>query len=494
MLEFQDEDNYRRAADVLLHAGFCEQSIQQALDRKDILAMAASEVPHVLRRTADPTPLNTLIRLLFVGLPAPAAAVRDAIHPMSLDDWTRAELLCPPDAQGQVEPRVQIWPLRGLQMVVDLPWRRDSAPPADFVVPPGPLTLQLADLSIDRPCARALDLGTGSGTLAMTVAGRAEAVLATDCNERALAFTRFNLRLNQIDNVDCRAGDLFDPVSDQQFDLILCNPPFVISPTKRFLFRDSGARGDLFCRRLAGEAVQHLSSGGFFQFTANVAHLTGHSWKADLAEWFQGLDCNVLAMAERAEAASDYAMTWILSTESKDPRQVAERYEAWTEYFERERIEAVSYLYITLRRRSGGSAWIQVDDPPCRIVGPCGAEVRRFFEFRDACTSSASDALLAQRLRVAPGIRLTQEYLAGDHGLELSEICVRKMGGLQYPLGIHRNVAALLAGCDGRRTVRELLEEMIAALELSWDQAVPIVLPALRTLLERGVLISPDYS
>jgi methylase of polypeptide subunit release factors len=490
MLEFQDIDDYQRAAEVLRSAEFCEESIQRVLERPDILAMPASDVPRALRRTAEPTPLNTLLRLLFIGLPVPEEAARAALRPMSLETWIRADLVCPPDAQGQVEPRVQVWPVRGRLIVVDLPWRRDTAPPADFVVPPGPLTLQLADLSIDRPCAQALDLGTGSGALALMIAPRAGTVYATDSNARALAFTQFNLRLNGIDNVRCLAGDLFDPVADRKFDLILCNPPFVISPTRRFSFRDSGMRGDLFCRRLVAAAVERLTPGGFFQCTGNIAHVAGRSWKADLEEWFAGLGCDVLVFVERVETAADYAMNWILSTESKDPRQVAERYEVWADYFQRERIEAVSYLYITLRRSGNRSTWIEIDDPPCRVAGPCGAEVLRFFQCRDANDNpSGAETLLNKHVRIAPGIRLTQEYVAADKGLELREIRVNKTGGLQYALGIHRNVAALLAACDGHRSVRELLEEMVSALDLAWEQALPVLLPAVRALVERSVLI-----
>ncbi len=455
--------------------------------------MPGSDVPRALRATAELTPLNTLIRLLFIGLPVPVEAARAALAPMSLETWTQAELLCPADGKGQVEPRVQIWPVRGRLVVVDLPWRRDSAPPADFVVPPGPLTLQLADLSIDRPCATALDLGTGSGALAMLIASRAETVYATDSNARALAFTRFNLRLNGIENVRCLAGDLFEPVAERRFDLILCNPPFVISPTQRFSFRDSGMRGDLFCRKLIAAAVERLTPGGFFQCTGNIAHVAGRSWKADLEEWFAGLGCDVLVFVERMESAADYAMNWILSTESKDPRQVNERYEVWTDYFQRERIEAVSYLYITMWRltTSGAAgAWIEIDDPPCRIAGPCGAEALRFFQTRDAYRDpSAADALLEKRMRIAPGIRMAQEYVAAEHGLELREIRLNKTGGLQYALAVHRNVAGLLSECDGRRTVRELLEEMVASLDLSWEQAVPVILPAVRALVERSVLV-----
>jgi hypothetical protein len=341
-----------------------------------------------------------------------------------------------------------------------------------------------------RGCTNALDLGTGSGALAMMIAPRVTTVYATDSNARALTFTRFNLRLNGIENVQCLQGDLFDPVVDQQFELILCNPPFVISPTKRFSFRDSGERGDFFCRRLIAAAAERLVPGGFFQCTGNIAHVASRSWKADLEEWFASLGCDVLVFVERMEAAADYAMNWIISTESKDPRQVAERYEVWTDYFQRERIEAVSYIYVTMRRGDSDNTWIEIDDPPCRVAGPCGDEVLKFFQTRDAYgRPSDAAALLNQRVRVAPGIRLTQDYVAADKGLELREIRVNKTGGLQYTLAVHRNVAAMLAACDGTQTAGELLAEMASALDLSLDQAAPVVLSAIRSLIERSVLI-----
>ena len=66
---------------------------------------------------------------------------------------------------------------------------------------------------------------------------------------------------------------------------------------------------------------------------------------------------------------------------------------------------------------------------------------------------------------------------------------MRKTGGLQYPLAIDGNVARLLAGCDGSRTLREQLEEMATALGMDWDRAVGLVLPVVRSLIERSVML-----
>jgi len=490
MFGFPTTAHYGQALDILQRVNYTEAGIGQTLGREQILIMPASDVPRVLRRTRALSPLDTLVRLFFLGLPVPQAAACRALQPMPLEPWVQARLLDPPDGEDQVSPRVQIWPVCGLLMAVDLPWRQATAPAADFVVPPGPLTVELAHAMIHRPCSHMLDLGTGSGMLALAAAADAQTVVATDTNPRALAFTQFNAQLNQIGNIQCQAGDLFEPVATRQFPWIVCNPPFVISPTRRYLFRDSGQRGDEFCRRLIRAAIEHLEPGGFLQCTANVAHQTGRSWKADLEGWFDGLACEVLVLVERTEDASEYAMNWILSTETKDQTLGGQRFQSWSEYFEREGIEAVSYLLITLRRSTGGSRWIQIDDPPCQIVGPCGDELQRFFEWRTACDAPERTAdLLNQRLRLAPGVRIQQEYEMTSAGLTLEHVRLQKTGGLRYPLAIHVNVARLLAGCDGRQPLRALVEDLSRVLEADFEQTAAIALPVIRTLLERSVLV-----
>jgi methylase of polypeptide subunit release factors len=487
---FQDDDVFRRAKDVLLDADFTEDAIGSVLGRQEILTMPSTDMPQVLRRTRDLTRLNTFIRLFFLGVPTPARAVRSALAPMTMDPWVQAELLLPPDADGLVPPLVQIWPVSGFMMAVDLPWWRATAPDPDFVVPPGPLTLALANAMVRLRCEKLLDLGTGSGLLALLGSTIAGSVAATDKNERALDFTRFNARLNQVSNVKCLAGDLFEPVSEERFQLILCNPPFVISPVQRFLFRDSGERGDVFCRRLVQAAVNHLQIGGFFQFTANLAHQEGRSWKADLESWFHDLGCDVLVLVERTETASDYAMNWILGTESKEAALVSKRYEVWMDYFEREKIEAVSYLFINLRKSEGKSNWTQIDDPPCTIVGPCGDELLQFFQCRDRFSGERGvQTLLDLRLKLSSLIRIEQEYAVGSGGLELCRTRLKKTGGLQYPMEIHSNVARLLAGCDGNRTLRQLLQQMADSLGVAFEQALPVVVPAIRSLLERSIVM-----
>jgi len=74
-----------------------------------------------------------------------------------------------------------------------------------------------------------LDLGTGSGAIAIAIASERPAchVVATDASSDALAVARGNVRLFDLANVTCLEGDWTEPVRDRQFHLIPSNPPYV---------------------------------------------------------------------------------------------------------------------------------------------------------------------------------------------------------------------------------------------------------------------------
>jgi len=76
---------------------------------------------------------------------------------------------------------------------------------------------------------RVLDVGTGSGALAILAAARGMKVVATDISSAAVQCASLNsLRLGLGDRLEVRQGDLFEPVNKgEKFSLILFNPPFL---------------------------------------------------------------------------------------------------------------------------------------------------------------------------------------------------------------------------------------------------------------------------
>ncbi|MFD8232492.1 HemK2/MTQ2 family protein methyltransferase [Streptomyces sp. NPDC059696] len=119
-----------------------------------------------------------------------------------------------------------------------------------------------------RPGADVLDVGTGSGALALEAARRGNRVTAVDVSWSAVWAARLNARLAGLP-VSIRHGNLFEPVQGRKFDLILANPPYVPSPDgphrpPRGAARawDAGADGRLVVDRICREAPGLLRPGG----------------------------------------------------------------------------------------------------------------------------------------------------------------------------------------------------------------------------------------
>ncbi|MGY6026670.1 HemK2/MTQ2 family protein methyltransferase [Streptomyces spinosirectus] len=117
------------------------------------------------------------------------------------------------------------------------------------------------------PGADVLDVGTGSGALALAAARRGTRVTAVDLSWRAVWTARMNAYLAGLP-LHTRQGNLFAPVRGQSFDLILSNPPYVPAPTGRVRPHgaarawDAGHDGRLLLDRICREAPDLLRPGG----------------------------------------------------------------------------------------------------------------------------------------------------------------------------------------------------------------------------------------
>jgi release factor glutamine methyltransferase len=103
--------------------------------------------------------------------------------------------------------------------------------PATLV--PRPETEILVDLALGaiprKAALRVLDLGTGSGAIALAIAKERPLcdVTAVDVSEDALQVARQNARQLELGNIRCLQGNWTAPVANERFDVIVCNPPYV---------------------------------------------------------------------------------------------------------------------------------------------------------------------------------------------------------------------------------------------------------------------------
>ena len=117
------------------------------------------------------------------------------------------------------------------------------------------------DASVIGNNSEVLDMGTGSGVCAVFAARHARRVVAVDINAAAARCAKMNSLLNRLESrIEVRHGDLFEPVAEERFDLILFNPPFVIGEPRND--RDRAWRSTDVAERFADGLGRHLKPGG----------------------------------------------------------------------------------------------------------------------------------------------------------------------------------------------------------------------------------------
>ncbi len=115
------------------------------------------------------------------------------------------------------------------------------------------------------PWERVLEVGTGSGILAISAAlAGARHVTATDVNSAAVLSARMNVSLYGLaGRVEVLQGDMFEPIAGEVFDLIVCNPPYLRGePTSPGTVAYMAGEDFRWLRRLAQGAADHLGPDG----------------------------------------------------------------------------------------------------------------------------------------------------------------------------------------------------------------------------------------
>jgi len=147
---------------------------------------------------------------------------------------------------------------------------------------PRPDTELLVELALakipQQGVYRVLDMGTGSGAIALSIAyARPNAqVWAVDFSEAALQIAQENQRALQLKNVTLLQSDWFAALAQQRFDMIVSNPPYIEFDDVHLSQGDvrfepltalaSGADGLDDIRRIASQALQHLNPQGWLMF------------------------------------------------------------------------------------------------------------------------------------------------------------------------------------------------------------------------------------
>lgn len=476
----------RRLREFFNAADYSEDGLRKALSSVEPPMAQLRNLPRFLDQTSEETLFNHLVRWFFLGRPIETQAAARTTPDWFRDSCLELGLL---RIEGNAyRSNVLMRPYDGMLIASDCYVEPGATTPYDHVLTINPSARHTYNFTIRKPSRTTLDLGAGCGIQALAAARHSEEVVATDLNPRATIYAQFNARLNALDNIECLTGDLFAPVEGRRFDLIVCCPPFVLAPSKEFLYRDNDMELDQFCRRLAREAPAYLNDGGYFQMISEWVSVKGQTWQERVAEWLQGSACDAWVLKHYSRSPRDYAQTRLMESFQISTERDSATYSQWMEYYRREGVEAMHGGLITMRRRAR-KQWLVIEEFNESISGPVGDAVLSRFINRDVLEANADDhQLLELRPRLSPEVRLEQDSQPADGQWRGLAPLLRLLTGLRPRIGVQPEVADFLVRLDGDTRLGDLIEDIVAGVDVDADRVKSECLGVVRLMIERGFL------
>jgi SAM-dependent methyltransferase len=387
-------------ADRLRAVGYSGDALRAVLGVDGGVSTAPGDlVVHERRLAAAPGPLADLIALFTLGWSRPVDAVAAAVGSNGVDALVASG--CAVADGPSLRPMLRLVPHGRLWLASDR--RHEPGTPADPLQVTGinpPATL-LSVLTVRRPVARALDVGTGNGIQALLAAQHTGHVVATDVNPRALAFAAFNAALNGVDNIEFRHGSLLEPVAGEQFGLVVSNPPYVISPEHEFVFRDSGAAPGALCAELVRSLPAVLEPGGYASMLASWPIAADEHWSSVPRSWL-GDDCRAWLLHVRAEDGLLHAQQWNRPlAESGDIAGYAAAIDRWLDYLGERGIATIGYGAVLVQQHSDERTVVRADEVRAGS-GSAGAHIERVFAAHKALRDVDDDTLAEWTCAVPP--------------------------------------------------------------------------------------------
>ena len=472
---------------ILVAAGYTGAAIQERLGTaNELLARPADAPAHLKRLEGDDGALATLIRLFVLIASAAEADVDSVLAPLGTAGLERLGLVSRREA-GRVVAAIRLIPHDTFVIASDLSETKADGEHVPGVQRP---SNTLANLTVRRPVERALDVGTGNGIQALLLARHAEHVVATDISERALTFAAFNCALNGVENVELRQGSFLEPVAGERFDLVVANPPYVISPETSFVFRDSGLGRDRVSAELVGALPGVLADGGFASVMVSWIP-SGDDMTAVPQGWLEGSGCDAWLLHTQTDDALRAAAGW--NRDAPSTQEFSERMERWLEYYRVEGIEKIAYGTIVLRRRTAAHNWVRTSMLPQRLLRPAGHHLERLFWAQDVLERTPSEALLLQeRFVVAADVELEQRLSQESGRWTLRGAELQLDGGLGFTAGLDEYSTKVVTTLDPSRPLGATLGEAAGALDVDRDEFTAAGVVLIRQMLELGFVVPAE--
>lgn len=394
----------------------------------------------------------------------------------------------------------------------------------DHVLGIGRAGLTLAALTPRKPVETALDLGVGCGIQTLYLLRHVRQVVATDISTRALEFTAFNVALAGVDTarVQLRQGNLLEPVAGQRFDLIVSNPPFVITPPSvrqaglpLMEYRDAG--GPILPALVRG-LEDHLNPDGVAVMLGNWEHREGTSWRTSVNQWI-GKSLDAWIIQREVQDPVEYAAMWLRDgglTPERSGIAFENALAAWQEDFDSRQVSGVGMGYLVFHAPSvaatsgpGGTAlegqtapeepasdaaapgavvepWRVLEEVPTSGQGALGEHVAQVIAAHEALRGLDDAQVAALKLRTASG--LSKEEALTPTPVPTAPV-IRQAEGFGRVIAVGMPEVALLSASDeGLLTVAQIAAAVASLTSEDPAAVLADMVAATRTFAHAGMV------
>ncbi|WP_375000968.1 methyltransferase [Aeromicrobium sp. CTD01-1L150] len=468
---------------------FTVDAVQQLLGASAHDALLRNETTPARRASADGSPLATLVRLFQLQVSVPRADVERAL-PALVDPMTAEGLLAVDGDEVRACVDVRPYGDEGHDwwVVCDLTPGLDTAPievGPEHVLGISEASSSLARLAVRTPVETALDLGTGCGVQALHLASHARHVVATDVNPRALWAARLTAGLAGFD-VDVREGSLYEPVAGERFDLVVTNPPFVVSPPsrERLVYRESDLPGDDVVRRVVTGVADHLNPGGWCQVLGSWMHVDGRPWDERLSDWVALTGLDAWVVQREVVDLPTYVEMWLADAGLRHSADYLRRYDEWLSWFDDQGVEAMAFGWVNLRAAGRETPVVRLETWQHDVEGPMGPAVLDWAERSDAL-ATRSDVLDVHWRKVE---HLTQETYGPAGAADPEAIVLRLGAGPRRARRADTIEAGLVGALDGDLSAGQVLDALATLLERDAAELRETYRPVVQDLVAEGYL------
>lgn len=370
----------------------------------------------------------------------------------------------------------------------------------DHVLGIGRAGLTLAALTPRKPVETALDLGVGCGIQTLYLLRHVRQVVATDISTRALEFTAFNVALAGVDSarVQLRQGNLLEPVAGQRFDLIVSNPPFVITPPSvrqaglpLMEYRDAG--GPILPALVRG-LEDHLNPDGVAVMLGNWEHREGTSWRTSVNQWI-GKSLDAWIIQREVQDPVEYAAMW-LRDGGLTPERSGVAFEnalaAWQEDFDSRQVSGVGMGYLVFHAPSVAATgavvepWRVLEEVPTSGQGALGEHVAQVIAAHEALRGLDDAQVAALKLRTASG--LSKEESLTPTPVPTAPV-IRQAEGFGRVIAVGMPEVALLSASDeGLLTVAQIAAAVASLTSEDPAAVLADMVAATRTFAHAGMV------